>query len=281
MNIKRFYRSSANALIDVIDHDGIEHAGYLSFIFILAIFPFLVLLISIAGFIGELAIGERFIEFLFSNLPIHVLNFLKPRIDEIIFGPPESIVSIAILGAIWTASSSFEGLRTILNRAYRVNSPPAYILRRMLSIFQFLCFVVILMFIIFCLIFLPPLINDISKFLDLNINISPSVYYLRNLAIFLVLLIFIGSIYYFLPNIKQRLTTVLPGACITSLLWSISGSLLSAYISNFRQVNLIYGSLEGIIVTLIFFYINNIILIFGAEFNYHFANFKNNQLSKN
>ena len=83
-----------------------------------------------------------------------------------------------------------------------------------------------------------------------------------------VLLLMISNMYYALPNIKQSAASVLPGACITLALWYGAAWLLTTYLSEFTQVNLIYGSLGSFIAALLFFYVINVIFIFGAEFNY-------------
>ncbi len=81
--------------------------------------------------------------------------------------------------------------------------------------------------------------------------------------------------YYILPNVKLNFIDVFPGALLTVILWIISGYLLSTYIVYYNQLNLMYGSLGSIIVTLIFFYIINMIFIYGAEFNYLMKNYEN------
>ncbi|MBN9542599.1 MAG: YihY/virulence factor BrkB family protein [Alphaproteobacteria bacterium] len=265
----------AKSISDFVNNDGIEHAGYMAFITILAIFPFMVLLISLAGMVGELEVSKEFIRSFVDNAPDHVQNFLLPRINEIISGPPESIMTIAILGAIWTASSSFEGLRTFFNRSYRVNTPPAYLLRRMLSILQFLAFTACVLLIMALLIIIPPFLFKFAEYFKIQPIIIPTIYFFRNFGLFIIIFIAISALYYFIPNKKQTLMQVIPGSLIVTISWSLSSKLLSLYIQNFTQVNLIYGGLEGIIITLLFFYINNITLIFGAEFNYHFINFMN------
>ena len=78
----------------------------------------------------------------------------------------------------------------------------------------------------------------------------------------------VSFIYYLLPNIKQRFISVVIGAALVVILWLGAAHLFTLYLSNFNQVNLIYGSLGGIIAALVFFYICNIIFIFGAELNY-------------
>jgi membrane protein len=70
-----------------------------------------------------------------------------------------------------------------------------------------------------------------------------------------------------LPNTRQAFVRVLPGVCLTAVLWLIGASLFSWYVGNLANYALFYGSLGGVAITLVFFYITAIIFIFGAEFN--------------
>ena len=163
------------SLIDVIRQDGVEHAGYLAFLSFLSLFPFLIFLISIAGYIGASNAGLEIIEILLEALPKDMLGFLKPRIMEIISGPPQQFLTIAIIGIIWTASSSVEGCRTILNRAYRVHFPPPYILRRLLSIVEFFIVVFLMIIGMFIFIIIPDILNFIEKKHNVSFNYSNDV----------------------------------------------------------------------------------------------------------
>lgn len=269
-------------LVNTINHDGIEHAGYLAFLGLLALFPFLVILVAVAGLMGEGEVGGEFVRLLFTNLPQHVASALRPRVDEIISGPPQGLLTLAIVGAIWTASSAVEGYRTVLNRAYHVNTPPAYLWRRLLSILQLLVFTIVVIVAMLLLVLAPAIWQTLREFFALHphaaeqlvgptaqaavkaATISPFVVVGTVLALFAV----VSNLYVILPNIKQKFKEVAPGAMLTVALWTFAAFLFSLYLSNFQQVNLIYGSLGGIIAALLFFYINNIIFIFGAEFNY-------------
>ena len=78
----------------------------------------------------------------------------------------------------------------------------------------------------------------------------------------------ISAAYYFLPNIKQKIRLVVPGAAIATILLMLDAKLLTLYISQFNQVNLIYGSrwkAADIIAALLFFYFTNIIFKYAAE----------------
>ena len=257
-----------HALVDTIRHDGVEHAGYMAFLSMLSLFPFLVLLFAIVGNIEASAISTEFVKLLLSNLPVRVSEAIRPRIQEIISGPPQGLLTLAIVGATWTASSAVEGLRTILNRAHRVATPPSYILRRFLSIVQFLIITAIIIIAMGGLIVLPLIIEHLSMFLHLSKLFEPVWVYIRYMIISSLLFFGIASLYYTLPNTPLSWRSVIPGTIVVVILWLISGLLFSSYLSHFQQVNLIYGSLGGIIVALLFFYILNLIFIYGAELNY-------------
>lgn len=267
-----FYEAGYNT----VHHDGIEHAGYLAFLAILSLFPFLVFFFALVGFLGQTEAGIHFIAIILDNdvLPSRVIDALSPRIAEIISGPPQGLLTVAIIGAIWTASSTVEGLRTVLNRAYRVHTPPAYILRRLVSIGQFIVLTSVITITTLLLIIIPQIWENIRmsfsiKEFDFYDSFGPMVIdYIRYSATALVLFIFVVVSYHTLPNIKQKWISVIPGAIVVLILWFIAGSMFTDYLRNFDQVNIIYGSLGGFIAALLFFYISATIFIYGAELNF-------------
>lgn len=268
------YRAGYN----LVHHDGIEHAGYMSFMTILSIFPFLVFLLALAGFIGETEFGIKFTHMFIEILPSDIITALKPRFQEIILGPPQSLLTISILGAVWTSSSSVEGIRTILNRVYNIKTPPAYILRRMMSIIQF----IILTFLILLTMFISVIVPIIYQKLVLLFNIhefiqdsnlfasvfsSPVKEYIGQLTVAMTLFFAVSGLYCIIPNTKISFKSVIPGSIIVVIGWIISGTVIMSFIAAYEQVNLIYGSLASIIVAMIFFFIINTIFIYGAELN--------------
>ena len=250
----------------IITHDGIEHAGYLSFMGLLSLFPFMVFIVALAGFFGEGSLGRDFILLMRDIMPSDAVAGLLPRIDEIVKGPPRGLLTLSMVAAIWTASSAVEGYRTVLNRAYHVGTPPAYIWRRLWSIGQLLIFTALIMVGMTAL-FLAPTIMNFSENVD---HIQHLTVHGGNFQIYsaFLLLALVSLAYYSLPNIKQTLLAVIPGALMTVTLWILAVKGLQLYLSGFEQMTLIYGSLAGIIAALLFFYIINVIFIFGAEFNY-------------
>ena len=258
------------ALLDTIRHDGIEHAGYLAFLSILSFFPSLIFLIAVIGIFGESKIGTDFLHELISSLPHEMSRGLTPRINEIISGPSDGYLTIAIIGVIWTASSSVEGCRTILNRAYRVAFPPPYILRRLVSIFEFFIIIFVILSGILIFVVVPIILKYFEKQFSIKLAIDYDFFYLRQVALFVILAISTSVLYYALPNVKQKFSQTLPGSILAVILWITLVNFFSLYLENFNQMNFVYGSIAGIIISLMFFYVISLVFIFGAEFNYNF-----------
>ncbi|MGZ7109551.1 MAG: YihY/virulence factor BrkB family protein, partial [Methanobacterium sp.] len=170
----------------------------MAFLSILSLFPFLVLIVVVAGYLGASMAGQEFIRILIETIPESFAQALSPRIKEIMAGPPDGLVTLSIVGAIWTASSSVEGLRTILNRVYKVTAPPPYISRRLLSIVQFLVFTFLILISMLIVIFTPIVLQSIEKLFPMIKNFHATWDYLRFIFASFTLFAVLCSIYYFI-----------------------------------------------------------------------------------
>jgi membrane protein len=277
--MKTYYKIYKESLVSAVNHDGFEFAGYMAFLGILAVFPFMVFLFAIAGFLGNLEIGREFVIELNHVLPQEIIQGLMPRINEILNGPPQGLLTLAIIGTIWTASSIFEGLRTSLNRAYRVKDAPSYIFRRLMSFLEFIITTLVVITITFLLTVVPEFFKIIVKKFELMGNTEMTVEdEFRSLRLFVSGIIFflmLISSYVLIPNANIRFRAVMPGSITVMVLWIMALSIYSYYLSSFHQMSLVYGSLAGIIATMLFFYIMSFIYIFGAEINYFWHKYRN------
>jgi len=266
--MKRVIVNLYQAIVKMIDHDGIEHSGYMSFMVLLSIFPFFIFILAFTGFFGTSELGEKFIQLALENMPAQSIDSIRSRVKELMTTPPQGLLTLAIVGSLWTSSSFVECLRTILNRVYEIKSPPNYFLRRMLSIAQFLFISTMISLAMLLLIIIPIGLQKLPSFMKMIEDYKTILNFSRYFLVFLCLFITVCSLYYLIPNVKLKFSEVIPGAFLSVLLWVLSGYLLSTYLVYYNQLNIIYGSLGSIIVTLIFFYIVNMIFILGAEFNY-------------
>ena len=266
--MRRFLKCIGKAIIRTVEHDGVEHAGYMSFMVLFSFFPFLVFFLVLTSLLGASELGQNFMALLIDSLPDSTTIAIKTRITEIMQVPPQSLMTLAIIGSIWTASSFVEGLRTILNRVYHISSPPPYLWRRLMSILQFFVISMLISFAMLLLVIVPIGLTKIPAIVSILKDYSTILQYWRLVLIFVSLFITVAALYYVIPNVKVTFTEVIPGSLLTVVLWIISGHLLSRYIGYYNQLNVVYGSLGSIIITLLFFYVINMLFIYGAVFNY-------------
>ena len=278
MKLKKLGKIFYKAGYHTVDDDGVEHAGYLAFLGLLSIFPFVVFIFSFAASIGRQEIWAEFIAEFLKLFPEDIALTFTPRINEILSGPPQGLLTIAIIGVIWTASSAVEGLRTILNKIYKVTSPPIYVVRRLMSMGQFIVLAFAVVVAMFFLTFAPTIYEYIEELTPFKINIEPNWLIARYLISAFILFISVATSYYVLPNIKQKWREVVPGSFIVVISWIGFAYLFSSYISYYKQFSIVYGSLAGIILTLLFFYVLGVIYIFGAEFNYFYEKSKGKRI---
>lgn len=259
----------------MVNHNGIEHAGYLSFLTMLSIFPFLILFMWAVNTLGDETLGNYLIQMILESSWAGFIDALKPRIQEISSSPPHNLVTLAIVSATWTASSIFEALGSILNKSYRVHSTPTYLIRRFFSIIEFGSLIALTIAFVFVLVILPPITaaihSSMPQFLSpfLSNMALPEFMDISYLLLFGYAFLLISMAYYKLPNRKQKFINVLPGTFFVIIAWTIFSGLFKYYITSFPQLNLIYGSIGGVIIALLYFYSCSIILIVGAELNYN------------
>lgn len=258
------------AINDAIKHDGVEHAGYLSFLLMLSIFPFLVLFVAAVGLIGSYDLSQTLLNFILNSYWADFIDALKPRIVEITSTPPQGIVTMALVSAIWTASSIFEGIRTILNRSYRVNCPPPYLTRRLFSIIEFFVVLGIMVAIMLALVVVPSIWQYVSDALSLpnKFILAPEGSGVRNIILNLLMFMFVSAFYYFLPNRRGRIINTFPGSILMVICCSACSYLFKVYLDNVHSISFIYGSIAGVIIALLYFYFCSLIFIIGGEFNY-------------
>lgn len=255
------------AVVNLIRHEGLELAGYMSFMSILALFPFLIFVVAIAGFIGQAEGAGKFINMAFEFLPPEVASVLGPTIANIVGNPRGDLLTFGILFAIWSASSGVEALRLLLNRCYGVPETRSVILLRLQSV-VLVVLSAIAIAIMSLAIVLAPVIERLLAHYHFEILLDRNAWFrLRYGAVIPTTMIVLIALHLFLPNRPPRLGEIWPGTLITAVLWITGAAGFSVYVDNLTSYNVTYGGLGGIVLSLLFFYVAAIIFGFGAEMN--------------
>ena len=255
------------AIVHFIDDGGATQAGSIAFTTLFALFPFLIFLMTLAGEFGQEEAARRFVDLSLEGLPAEVVSAIRPAIDQVVNVRRTGLMTVSILVAVWTASSGIEALRTALNYAYGIEDSRSWWWLRLQSI-VFTVVMSIAILVLMVVVVAGPFIWD---FVEELFKVPPSWGWLytgvRYLLAVLLLYAVIALLYQWLPNRRLRGYEILPGAAVTVVTWLITASLFSLYLQNLGRFSVTYGSLGGIVVTLMFFYLSAAIFIFGAEVN--------------
>ena len=250
-----------------IRHQSANQAGSVAFSSVLAMFPLLLFLSAAAGFVGQpgaaAELASRVVEF----APPAVADALKPVIDQLLRERSPALLTIGMFATVWAASSGAQAIRTALNKAYGVEQGLTF-WRARIKVTLFTVIGTIGAVLVFSSVVILPYAWAL---LEKAAELGPDALWMRTgvrygLAL-VVLVILYALLYGWLPDIPQRLWTVLPGAVLGALMWLAGAAILSYTLRSAGKLAAVYGSFAGLVATLVFLYASAVTLIFGAEVN--------------
>lgn len=242
-------------------------AASIAYSALFSIFPLLLGVVAAAGLIGNEAVVRRaIVETLARIAPPATAEFVDRNVQEAIrlrgtFG------ILAIVGLFWSATAVASTVRNALNRVLSVVQPRPYLFRKLIDL---ILVVLAGTFLILSLITSAATLRLISAFPGLaSLIVTLETSTLARLAstvgpVILSTLTFL-VIYLYLPNVRIRWTNAIIGALVAGLLFEGIKQAFFWYLQTFARYQLVYGSLTGIIVFLVWMYLSSAILLFGAE----------------
>ncbi|MGH6898068.1 MAG: YihY/virulence factor BrkB family protein [Geminicoccaceae bacterium] len=251
----------------LIDDGGMTYAGHIAFMTLFSLFPFLIFLFTLAAEIGQTDAAREFVNMSLAAMPQEVAGTIRPAIDEVVSTRRTGLMTISIVAALWAVSSGIEALREALNKAYGVEEPRSIWFCRLQSLAFTIIFTVSIIVVMLVLVIGPVVWSYIQPLLKVPWQWGWFYEALRYIIAIGLLFLVVALLYRWLPSRHLPRREVLPGAAVTVLLWLILASLFSLYLQNLGRFSVTYGSLGGIVITLMFFYISALIFIFGAEIN--------------
>jgi membrane protein len=255
------------AIVHLIYDGGLTYAGHIAFMTLFSSFPFLIFLTTLAAEVGQTEAARDFVTMALNALPDEVSAAIRPAIEEVVSTRRTGLMTISILLSLWATSSGIEALREALNKAYGVEEARPIWLLRLQSLGFTIIFSICIILVMLVLVIGPVLWSYIQPLLKVPWQWGWFYEAVRYLLAVVLLYLVVAVLYRWLPSRHLPRREILPGAAVTVVLWVALASLFSLYLQNLARFSLTYGSLGGIVVTLLFFYISALIFIFGAEVN--------------
>jgi membrane protein len=248
------------------NHDVGQRAAGVAYYSVLSIFPLLLGLIAVFGFLlPSVNLQDELLKFVGNNVP-GATNIVKENIAGIIkLRGVMSIMSIVIL--FWGASALFSAISLAINRAWEIDKYRHFFIRKFSELGMVFGTGILFLFSLGA----TALVTLMRGVFNLPETNMATVYVIGRLTAFLLMFAVFLLLYKLVPNTKTNWRRIWLGALIATALFELARTLFILYLENFANYQLIYGSITSIIVLLVWIYISSFIMIIGAEFTYQYS----------
>lgn len=237
----------------------------LAYYFLLSLFPFLIFLFTLLAYLP--IPHEDILSVVRQYAPKEALHLIEASIHRVMGYQNGKLLSFSIIGAIWSASNGMNAIVRAFNRAYDVEENRPFFIARGVSVLL----TIGMIFVIIVALVLPVFGKMIGLFLFSAFGFSKTFLTvwnaLRWVISSLILFVVFTALYYFAPNKKLRCANVVRGATFATVGWIITSLAFSYYVNNFVYYTAMYGSLGGMIILMVWFYLSGMIIVLGGEMN--------------
>jgi membrane protein len=264
VSIFRLLRESIRRLFA---DEAVPLAGNIAFRSIFSLFPFLIFLTAIAGFVGSEEQAAAAVAFLLDVLPENLVRPLEGEIRSILTVPRADLLSIAALLTIWSAMAGVDSVRVGLNRAYDLKDERSALKVYFIDVIFVVGSAIAFLMFSFLVVLLPLALSfAASHGIDLIGRFS-ALQELRLLLALVLLLVGVTVSHLFLPARRLPLLRILPGVLLTVAVWMVLALVFSFWLLRFNSFASTYASLSGLFAAMFFVYLAALILILGGEVN--------------
>ena len=246
----------------IIDDDMLMRASGVSFYILLAFFPFVIILFLLASHISTNV----------SNGVLEALELLPADVNGIIHqlitnSDTSSAVILSMLGvSLWTLSGALVTVSKSLNAFYGAGRGRGFVANRLMAI----AWAVIMLLMIVAIMLLIVFGDIIRDLLYVRFHIAPHSTVRKLMGLITLVVADIGIlaiIYKTVVVVKVRFVSVLKGATVAVMLWLVSSYAFGIYVSNFARYHILYGSIAGVVILVIWIYITSLVVLLGGEIN--------------
>ncbi|GGA89115.1 YihY/virulence factor BrkB family protein [Ornithinibacillus halotolerans] len=249
----------------ILEEEVFGLSAQLAYFFLLSLFPLLVVLITLVGYLP--VDSQILITILSSVAPADSMKMIEENIEQLVSQQNGQLLSIGIIGTLWAASNGINAIMRVLNNAYEVEEDRFFLVSRLIAIVLTIAMVGVVVLAIL----LPVLGKMIGVYLfsffglsDDFITIWEMLRWVLTSIVFFIVFLFL---YKLAPNVRVRFREAFWGALFATFSWQLTSLAFSYYVSNLGNYSATYGSLGAVITLMIWFYISAFIVIVGGILN--------------
>ena len=267
--LRYVYDVSIDAFYTFLADDGWAIASHIALSVLMALFPFLIVLTSLAGFFGSKDLADQAAGLMLQVWPQQVADSLSSEIHDVLTTTRGDALTIGAVLAVYFASNGVESLRVALNRAYAVIEPRSWYWLRLESIGYTLVAAVASLLMAFMIVLGPLMLEAARRHIPLIVETNENFlnvarYGITSLALIIALFI----LHLWLPAGRRGFLQILPGIIFTMVASLLSGIVFGQYLARFANNYVtMYAGLASVIIALVFLYFIAAIFVYGGELN--------------
>lgn len=245
-------------------------AAALTYYAVLALFPALLAIVSVLGLFGQAQTTTEIVLDLVRTLgSAQVVDLLRDPVESLTASPAAGAAFVGgLLGALWSASGYVGAFGRAMNRIYEIDEGRPFWKLRPTMLGVTVVTVVLIVVAALILVLSGPVAEAVGDVVGLG-PVAVTVWSIAKWPVLVVIaVIVIAFLYYWAPNVRQpRFRWMSIGSIGALLIWLLASTGFAFYVANFSNYDKTYGSLGAVIVFLLWIWITNIALLFGAEFD--------------
>jgi membrane protein len=241
-------------------------AAQLAYYFLLALVPAIVFFVSLASLFPP-SVLEQMMTALARFAPGDVTTIVRDQLSSIAGGQKTGLLTFGLLMALWSSSAAIVSIVDALNSAYDIEEARPWWKVRLTAIGLTLALAVFVLVAVGLVMVGPRLAEVIASQVGLGAAFEWTWKILQWPVVFALITVAIATVNYFAPDAEQDWTWVTPGSVLATALWLIASLGFKFYLANFADYNATYGSLGGVIVLMLWFYVSGLAILVGAEMN--------------
>ena len=250
------------------DDDLTDRAAALTYYGVMSLFPMLLVLVAFLGLVGQESTINTMIDSLRSAGLDDVAKNVQDPLNEIVQnkGGAGALFGFGLLAALWAASAYVGAFTRACNAIYEVKEGRPFWKLRPLQVAITLVAVLLISLVLIAVVVSGPIAEAVGKALGVG-DTAVTVWGIVKWPVVIVVLMgMIAGLYYVAPNVRQRrFRSVSPGGVVAVVVWILASAGFGLYVSNFGSYGKTYGTLGGVITFLVWIWISNLALLFGAE----------------
>jgi membrane protein len=258
-----------DAFYTFLADDGWAISSHIALSTLMAMFPFLIVLTSLAAFFGSKDLADQAAGLLLQTWPKQVADTLSGEVHDVLTTTRTGVLTIGAVLSLYFASNGVEALRVALNRAYAVVEPRRWYWLRLESIGYTLVAAFTALAMAFLIVLGPLIIEAVRSHVPLVVeNNEQLLNFARYGTTTTALVIALFILHAWLPAGRRGFSQILPGIVFTFIASLVSGIVFGQYLARFANNYVtMYAGLASVIIALVFLYFIAAIFVYGGELN--------------